>query len=214
MFTSLFLLAAEANGVVALRMMKLMRGGNGARREAELMVREKMDAALEATASLMTGVSGDRIVHRYRKRVAANAKRLIRLNSGRSQKRKLRRNSLRRIRETIRSLDKVALARVVLTNREHVIALEALDKGLMGMLLRYPYEVRDAAEYFDEIQDVKITKDMLELAKHIVEQRSGHFEPDKFEDHYESALAELLAKKQKGLPTASAKKQRRATSST
>jgi DNA end-binding protein Ku len=54
------------------------------------------------------------------------------------------------IRETIRSLDKVALARVVLTNREHVIALEARDKGLMGMLLRYPYEVRDASEYFDD----------------------------------------------------------------
>jgi DNA end-binding protein Ku len=52
------------------------------------------------------------------------------------------------IRETIRSLDKVALARVVLTNRQHVIALEARDKGLMGMLLRYPYEVRDAWEYF------------------------------------------------------------------
>jgi Ku protein len=59
------------------------------------------------------------------------------------------------IRETIRSLDKVALARIVLTNREHVIALEARDKGLMGMLLRYPYEVRDASEYFDDIQDVK-----------------------------------------------------------
>src|SRR5881227_599953 len=73
------------------------------------------------------------------------------------------------IRETIRSLDKVALARVVLTNREHVIALEARDNGLMGMLLRYPYEVRDSAEYFDDIQDVKITKDMLDLAKHIVE---------------------------------------------
>src|SRR5205085_5160802 len=51
------------------------------------------------------------------------------------------------IRETIRSLDKVALARVVLTNREHVIALEARDNGLMGMLLRCPYEVRDPAEY-------------------------------------------------------------------
>jgi DNA end-binding protein Ku len=109
------------------------------------------------------------------------------------------------IRETIRSLDKVALARVVLTNREHVIALEARDKGLMGMLLRYPYEVRDAAEYFDDIQDVKVTKD-LDLAKHIVEQKSGHFEPEKFEDHYEAALAELLAKKQKGLPIAAAKK--------
>jgi DNA end-binding protein Ku len=110
------------------------------------------------------------------------------------------------IRETIRSLDKVALAHVVLTNREHVITLEARDKGLMGMLLRYPYEVRDASEYFDDIQDVKITKDMLDLARHIVEQKSGHFQPDKFEDHYEAALAELLAKKQKGQPIAAARK--------
>ena len=53
----------------------------------------------------------------------------------------------------------------------HVIVLEARDKGLMGMLLRYPYEVRFSAEYFDEIQDVKITKDMLDLAKHIVEKK-------------------------------------------
>jgi DNA end-binding protein Ku len=67
--------------------------------------------------------------------------------------------------------------------------------------------VRDASEYFDEIQDVKITKDMLDLAKHIVEQKSGHFEPDKFEDHYEAALTELLNKKQKGLPITAAKKQ-------
>ena len=104
------------------------------------------------------------------------------------------------IRETIRSLDKVALARVVLTSREHVMSLEARDKGLMGMLLRYPYEVRDQAEYFDEIQDVKITKDMLDLAKHIVEQKSGHFDPSKFEDHYEAALQDLLNKKQKGQP--------------
>ena len=102
------------------------------------------------------------------------------------------------IRETIRSLDKVALARVVLTNREHVIALEARDNGLMGMLLRYPYEVRNAAEYFDDIQDVKITKDMLDLAKHIVQQKSGHFDPTKFEDHYEAALTELINKKRNG----------------
>jgi DNA end-binding protein Ku len=104
------------------------------------------------------------------------------------------------IRETIRSLDKVALARVVLTNREHVIALEAREKGLMGMLLRYPYEVRDASDYFDEIQDVKITKDMLDLARHIVEQKSGHFQPEKFEDHYEAALTELIDKKVSGKP--------------
>ena len=46
------------------------------------------------------------------------------------------------IRETIREMNKVAIGRVVLTNREHIIALEPLDKGLMGTLLRYPYEVR------------------------------------------------------------------------
>ena len=83
MFNSLMMLAVEANGVVALRMMKLMLGGRKARREAELMVREKIHAGFEATANLMAGASGDEIVHRYRQHVAANAKRLGRLNSGR-----------------------------------------------------------------------------------------------------------------------------------
>ncbi len=104
------------------------------------------------------------------------------------------------IRETIREMDKVAIGRVVLTNREHIIALEPLDKGLMGTLLRYPYEVRDPAEYFDEIQDVKVTKDMLDLAKHIVDQKSGSFEPDKFEDQYETALVDLINQKRAGKP--------------
>jgi DNA end-binding protein Ku len=106
------------------------------------------------------------------------------------------------IRETIRSMNKVAIGRVVLTNREHIIALEPLDKGLMGTLLRYPYEVRSEKEYFDDIQDVKITKDMLDLAKHIVEQKSGSFEPEAFEDHYESALIDLINKKRAGISTA------------
>src|SRR6201747_484649 len=105
------------------------------------------------------------------------------------------------IRETIRSMDKVAIGRVVLTNREHIIALEPLGKGLMGTLLRYPYEVRGEKDYFDDIQDVKVTKDMLELARHIVEKKSGSFEPERFEDHYESALIDLINKKRSGVLT-------------
>src|SRR6187401_130506 len=104
------------------------------------------------------------------------------------------------IRETIREMNKVAIGRVVLTNREHIIALEPMDKGLMGTLLRYPYEVRSADEYFDDIQDVKVTKDMLDLAKHIVDQKAGHFEPDKFEDQYETALIDLINQKRAGKP--------------
>ena len=97
-------------------------------------------------------------------------------------------------------MNKIAIGRVVLTNREHIIALEPFDKGLMGTLLRYPYEVRDAAEYFDDIQDVKVTKDMLDLARHIVNQKAGHFEPDKFEDQYETALIDLINQKRAGKP--------------
>ncbi|MDE2377672.1 Ku protein [Bradyrhizobium sp.] len=106
------------------------------------------------------------------------------------------------IRETIRSMNKVAIGRVVLTNREHIIALEPLDNGLMGTLLRYPYEVRSEKEYFDDIQSVKLTKDMLDLAKHIVEKKSGAFEPELFEDHYETALIDLINKKRAGVPLA------------
>src|SRR3569832_1442166 len=106
------------------------------------------------------------------------------------------------IRETIREMNKVAIGRLVLTNREHIISLEPLDKGLMGTLLRYPYEVRSEKDYFDGIQDVKVTKDMLDLAKHIVEKKSGTFEPDRFEDHYESALVDLINKKRSGVRVA------------
>jgi DNA end-binding protein Ku len=78
---------------------------------------------------------------------------------------------------------------------EASIALEARGEGLFGMLLRYPYEIRDETEYFDDIQDVKVTKEMLDLAKHIVETKSADFEPDKFEDRYENALVELRNQK-------------------
>jgi len=103
------------------------------------------------------------------------------------------------IRDIIEKMNMVALGRVVLTSREHVIAMQPRGKGIMGTLLRYPYEVRDEKEYFDDIPNLKISKDMMDLAKHIVETKTGHFEPEKFEDHYEAALKELVQKKSKGI---------------
>ena len=104
------------------------------------------------------------------------------------------------IREAIRKEGMVAIGKVVFTSREHIIALEARGKGLLGITLRYPYEVRNEADYFDDIPDEKIPKDMLELASHIVTTKAGHFAPSKFEDQYEDALKELLKKKQEGKP--------------
>jgi len=103
------------------------------------------------------------------------------------------------IRDIIEKMNMVALGRVVLTSREHVIAMQPRGKGIMGTLLRYPYEVRDEKEYFDDIPNLKIGKDMMDLAKHIVETKSGHFKPEQFEDHYEAALRELIEKKSKGI---------------
>jgi DNA end-binding protein Ku len=102
------------------------------------------------------------------------------------------------VRETIRSMGKTAIGRRVLTGREHIIALEPMKKGLMGLLLRYPYEICNEDEYFDDIQDVKVTKEMLDLAKHIVEQKSGEFDPHKFDDRYETALTVLINAKRAG----------------
>jgi Ku protein len=102
------------------------------------------------------------------------------------------------IREAIRKEEMVAIGRIVFTSREHVIGLEPRGKGLIGMTLRYPYEVRKEEDYFDEIPDEKIPKDMLDLATHIVQSKIGHFEPKKFDDRYEDALKDLLKRKQAG----------------
>jgi DNA end-binding protein Ku len=102
------------------------------------------------------------------------------------------------IRDTIGKLNMVALGRVVLTRREHVIALEPRGRGLLGMTLRYPYEIRDEASYFEDIPELKLPKEMLDLATHIVNTKSGHFDPSQFQDRYENALIDLLKKKEAG----------------
>src|SRR3979411_2498161 len=102
------------------------------------------------------------------------------------------------IREAIKKEGMVALGHVVFTTREHVIAIEPRGKGMLGVTLRYPYEIRKEADYFGDIPDERVPKDMLDLAVHIVETKAGHFEPEKFETHYEKALKELIRKKQRG----------------
>jgi len=102
------------------------------------------------------------------------------------------------IREAIRKEGMVALGKVVFTSREHVMLLEPRGKGLVGVTLRFPYEVRKEEDYFDDVADEKVPKDMLELATHIVETKKSHFQPEKFDDRYEEALKDLLDKKQHG----------------
>jgi DNA end-binding protein Ku len=111
------------------------------------------------------------------------------------------------IRDAMKDQDRVALARIVLTNREHVIAIEPLDKGMLGTTLRYPYELRDADDYFDDIKSPKVTKDMIELAGHILDSKAAHFDPSKFKDEYETALKALVRRKAAGKPIKAAERE-------
>ena len=104
------------------------------------------------------------------------------------------------IREAMRGKDMVALGRVVLAKRERVIMLQPWDKGLMATTLRYPYEIRDAKEYFDDIPEVKVEPDMLKLAQHILQSKATNFDPSQFVDHYEEAVVAMLKKKEAGMP--------------
>ena len=111
------------------------------------------------------------------------------------------------IRDAMKNQDRVALARIVLTNREHVLAIEPLGKGLLGTTLRYPYELRDEADYFDDIKSAKISKDMIELASHILDTKAAHFDPSEFKDDYENALKALVRRKASGKPVKAAERE-------
>jgi DNA end-binding protein Ku len=102
------------------------------------------------------------------------------------------------IRDAMKKEGVVALGRVIFTTREHVIAIEPRDKGLLGVTLRYPYEIRKEQDYFGDLADEKVPKEMLELATHIIATKAGQFQPEKFEDHYERTLGEMVKKKQRG----------------
>ena len=104
------------------------------------------------------------------------------------------------IRDAMKDQDRVALARIVLTNREHVMAIEPLGKGLLGTTLRYPYELRDEDNYFNDIKSPKISKDMVELAGHILDTKAARFDPGKFKDEYEDALRALVRRNAAGKP--------------
>ena len=102
------------------------------------------------------------------------------------------------IRDAMQDKNRVALARIVMANREHVIALEPCGKGLLGTTLRYDYEIRDEKQYFADVPNVRVAKDTLKLAEHILETKADHFDPKKFKDQYEIALRKLVQRKAAG----------------
>ena len=118
------------------------------------------------------------------------------------------------IREAMKKEDLVGLARVVMYRRERILMLQPRGKGIVATALRYNPRCATRRQYFDEIPKLKVPADMLKLAVHILESKKAHFDPDKFEDRYESALAALIKAKQAGKPAPKVSEPSPATSST
>lgn len=111
---------------------------------------------------------------------------------------KVAEETFRVVQWAMREKNKVALSRVVLSSRERLIALAVRDKGLLVMTLRNANEVRDADEFFTDIEDEEPEKEMLDLAAALIEQKSGKFDPSEFKDRYQDAVIEMVKAKVKG----------------
>ncbi|MGE0053027.1 MAG: Ku protein [Hyphomicrobium sp.] len=102
------------------------------------------------------------------------------------------------IRDALRKSGKVGLAQVTIGGREWLIAISPLEDGLIMEMLRYADELRDPADYFDEVPDMKPDKEMIDLAVQLIGKKSSPFKPEKYQNHYQTALKELVQEKLKG----------------
>lgn len=99
------------------------------------------------------------------------------------------------IRDALRASGKVAIGQLTIRGREDLIALEPLGRGLALQTLRYEEEIKKEDAVFSGIGDVKVRKDLLDMAQSLIESRSGKFDPSAFENHYAAALRALVKEK-------------------
>jgi DNA end-binding protein Ku len=102
------------------------------------------------------------------------------------------------IRDALRKTGKIGLGQLTIGGREWLVAVAPLEDGLVMEMLRYANELRDPAEYFDKIPAMKPAKELTDLAVQLINSKSGPFQPEEFQDHYGTALRELVDKKVKG----------------
>lgn len=102
------------------------------------------------------------------------------------------------VREGMRKKKVAALARAVLFRRVRTVMLRAQGMGLVAHTLNFDYEVRSAEDAFEDLPDPKVEGEMLDLAKHIIQTKSGTFDPRDFDDRYDNAVAELVRAKIEG----------------
>ena len=102
------------------------------------------------------------------------------------------------LRDAMKEQGVAALARTVLFRRVRTLLIRPYGQGLVASTMNFDYEVRAASGVFDDIPDLPIEGEMLELAEHIIDTKKGAFDPSRYEDRYEAAVAELVKAKMEG----------------
>lgn len=102
------------------------------------------------------------------------------------------------IREALRRTGKVGLGQLTIGGREWLVAIAPLGDGLLLELLRYASELREPEDFFDTVPDVKPDPELVDLAVELIGRKSTAFDASRFEDHYVTALKELVQTKLKG----------------
>jgi DNA end-binding protein Ku len=99
--------------------------------------------------------------------------------------------------EAMKRMNKVAIARIVMSGRERQVAFEPITDGFRLMTLRSAKEIREPASALDKL-NAKFSPDMLTMAEQIISQKEISFDPEAFEDRYETALMDLVKSKISG----------------
>jgi DNA end-binding protein Ku len=102
------------------------------------------------------------------------------------------------IRDALRETGKVGLGQVTVSGREWLVAVAPLEDGIVMEMLRYADELRDPKPYFEDVPTSKPDKEMVGLAKELIQKKSAKFKADNFVDHYHTALRDLIQQKMKG----------------
>src|SRR5438105_4021719 len=102
------------------------------------------------------------------------------------------------IREALRQTGKIAIGQVVIGGQERIVAIRPLGNGLLGNSLRYQDEIRKPEDFFGTIAADAVDDDQLAIMDQIIQRKTRPFDPDKFVDHYQAAVRELINQKLQG----------------
>ena len=107
------------------------------------------------------------------------------------------------LRETLVKAKKIGVARVVIRTREHLSAVMPLGEALVLVMMRYPQELVDPADYnipAGKSGDYRVNAKELEMAVQLVESMATDWKPDDYQDEFRTRLSEIIRKriKQKG----------------